>query len=185
MSPMHDQHLIEACLQADAKAQRALYEKYKKDWFMCCLRYANNKPEAEDMLQDAVIAIFSSLHTYDPQKGAFANWAHRVVVHAALRFIRKWRKMDYMTDSEQAAHHYADRSESVYDKIGAKELLNMVQQLPVGYRLVFNLYVIEGFKHHEIAEKLSISVSTSKTQLMKAKRMLRKQLEALLQNDCL
>ncbi len=184
MSFTDDNRLIEACLQSNRKAQKALYEKYKRAWFLCCLRYAGNKAEAEDMLQDAALAIFSDLATYDAKRGSFATWSHRVVVHAALRYIRKWRPIDRLTDSDTSALHQEDGSESVYDKLSAQELLDMVQRLPTGYRLVFNLYVIEGFKHHEIAEKLNISLSTSKTQLLKAKRMLRKKLEALLQNDC-
>ncbi len=183
MSFTDDNRLIEACLRFDRKAQKALYEKYKKSWFLCCLRYAANKAEAEDMLQDAAMAIFSDLATYDARRGAFSTWSHRVVVHAALRYIRKWRPIDSLTDPESSALFQEDESESVYEKMGAKELLDMVQSLPTGYRLVFNLYVLEGFKHAEIAEKLNISVNTSKTQLLKAKRMLRKKLEALLQKD--
>ncbi len=183
MPNTEDYRLVKACLRSDRKAQKILYEKYKKTWFLCCLRYANNKMDAEDMLQNAVMAIFLSLKTYDPEKAAFTTWAYRVVVNAALQHIRKWRKKDYLTDSEEQANNYPDDAETIYDKMGARELMDMVQRLPAGYRVVFNLYVIEGFKHHEIAEKLGISVSTSKTQLFKARQMLKKQLELLFQNQ--
>ena len=178
-----DFRLVQACMRSDRKAQKALYEKYKKSWFMCCLRYADNKMDAEDMLQNAVIAIFSSLKTYDANKAPFSTWAYKVVVNAALQHIRKWRKNDYLTESEASANNYPDQTETIYDKMSARELMDMVQRLPTGYRVVFNLYVMEGYKHHEIAEKLGISISTSKTQLFKARQMLKKQLELLFQNQ--
>ncbi len=178
-----DLKLIEACLQNDRKAQKQLYEEHKTAWFLCCLRYAEDRMEAEDILQNAVISIFTSLKSFDPDKGTFSTWSNRVVINAALQFLRKWRPVDYRTVSEAEALDYPDKSETIYDRLNAQELVRMVQQLPLGYRMVFNLYVIEGFKHHEIAEQLKITIGTSKSQLFKAKKMLKKRLELLFQNQ--
>jgi RNA polymerase sigma-70 factor (ECF subfamily) len=147
---------------------------------MICLRYAHNKAEAEDMLQEGLISVFTNLKQYDPEKASFSVWSNKIMVNAALQYLRKWKKLNFNKDID----NYEDRlsyPEDVFGKLGAKELTTMVQQLPDGYRIVFNLYVIEGYKHREIAEKLSISENTSKTQLLKAKKMLRTQLEEVLQ----
>jgi RNA polymerase sigma-70 factor (ECF subfamily) len=172
--------IIKKCLKGNARAQRALYDTHKVKWFMICLRYAHNKTEAEDILQEGLISVFKNLKQYDPKKADFAAWSNKVIVNAALQYLRKWKKFDF----NQSIDNYEDRlsyPEDVFGKLGAKELTTMVQQLPDGYRIVFNLYVIEGYKHREIAEKLSISENTSKTQLLKAKKMLRNQLEEVLQ----
>jgi RNA polymerase sigma-70 factor (ECF subfamily) len=147
---------------------------------MICLRYAHNKSEAEDMLQDGLISVYNNLKQFDPGKAEFSFWSNKIMVNAALQYLRKWKKLNFNKDID----NYEDRlsyPEDVFGKLGAKELTTMVQQLPDGYRIVFNLYVIEGYKHREIAEKLSISENTSKTQLLKAKKMLRTQLEEVLQ----
>ena len=147
---------------------------------MICLRYAPNKAEAEDMLQEGLISVFKELKQYDPKRATFSAWSNKVMVNAALQYLRKWKKLNF----NQHIDDYEDQfmqQEEVSDKIGAKELNSMVQNLPDGYRIVFNLYVMEGYKHREIAEKLSISENTSKSQLMKAKNMLRGQLEKVLE----
>jgi RNA polymerase sigma-70 factor (ECF subfamily) len=172
--------IIKKCLKGNAHAQRMLYDDHKVKWFMICLRYAQNRAEAEDMLQEGLIMIFKNLKQYDPDKASFSTWSNKVIVNAALQYLRKWKKLNFNRDIED----YEDilsYKESVFETLGAKELTSLVQQLPDGYRIVFNLYAIEGYKHKEIAEKLSISESTSKTQLLKAKKMLRTQLEEVLQ----
>ena len=171
--------IIRKCLKHNARAQRHLYEKHKVKWFMICLRYAHNRSEAEDMLQEGLISVFKDLRQFDPDKAAFSSWSNKVMVNAALQHLRKWKKLDFnrnVADYEEKLTHSGD----VFDKLSAKELTAFVQDLPDGYRVVFNLYVIEGYKHKEIAEMLSISESTSKTQLLKAKKMLRSRLEKVL-----
>ena len=120
------------------------------------------------------------LKQYDPKKAAFGAWSSKVMVNASLQYLRKWRKLNFNQSigekEEQIAHH-----DEVYEKLGAKELTAIIQELPDGYRSVFNLYVVDGYKHREIAEMLSISENTSKSQLMKAKNMLRTRLEKVLQ----
>jgi RNA polymerase sigma-70 factor (ECF subfamily) len=147
---------------------------------MICLRYAGSKTEAEDMLQEGLISIFKDLKQYDPMRAAFGAWSSKVMVNASLQYLRKWHKLSFnqsiSQQEEQIPHH-----DVVYEQLGAKELTAIIQELPEGYRTVFNLYVIDGYKHREIADILSISENTSKSQLMKAKNMLKTRLEKVLQ----
>lgn len=147
---------------------------------MICLRYAHNKAEAEDMLQEGLISIFKDLRQFDPKKAAFSAWSNKVMVNAALQHLRKWKKLIFDQQLDDYENQLTN-NEDVMGSLGTKELMKFVQQLPDGYRVVFNLYVIEGYKHKEIAEILSIAESTSKTQLLKAKKMLRNQLETVLE----
>ncbi len=173
--------LIKKSIKGNATAQRSLYEKYKTKWFMVCLRYSRDRSEAEDMLQEGLISIFKDMYQYDVTKGYFSTWSNRVLVNAILQFIRKWKKIKYHVDVDELKDSLSSQEE-IYSNLGAKELTQLIQKLPLGYRVVFNMYVIEGFKHKEIAAQLEISENTSKTQLYKAKRMLRNQLEDILQN---
>ncbi|PLW93566.1 MAG: RNA polymerase [Marinilabiliales bacterium] len=172
--------IIKKCLKGNSQAQRALYNMHKVKWFMICLRYAHNKSEAEDMLQDGLISVFNNLKQFDPGKAEFSVWSNKVIVNAALQYLRKWKKLNF----NQPIDDYEEKlsiGETVIETLGAKELTALVQNLPDGYRTVFNLYVMEGYKHREIAEILNISENTSKSQLLKAKKMLRNQLEEVLQ----
>lgn len=172
--------IIKKCKRNNARAQRELYEMYRVKWFMICLRYSRDRDEAEDMMQEGLISIFKQIKQYDPDKAGFPAWSNKVMVNAALQYLRKWKNIQFnqdIDDYEDKFHHEDD----VYSKIGARELTAMVQNLPDGYRTVFNLYVMEGYKHREIAEMLSISENTSKTQLLKAKNMLRDRLEKVLE----
>jgi RNA polymerase sigma factor (sigma-70 family) len=174
-----EKRTIKKCLKNNALAQRELYEEHKVKWFMICLRYAHNKDEAQDMLQEGLINVFNNLKQFDSSKGNFSVWSNKVIVNAALQQLRKCKKLNFdesITDYENKLSN----NEEVLAQIGAKELTKMVQSLPEGYRVVFNLYVVEGYMHREIGEILGISENTSKTQLLKAKRMLRNQLEKVL-----
>ncbi len=161
------------------EAQRALYLEYRTKWYMLCLRYGKNRFEADDMLQEGLIQIFKDLHQFDVNRGSFATWSSRVLSNAALRYLKKQNWHNSIANIEEVYDH-AVSEEDAYDKLAAKELTAFVQQLPMGYRLVFNMYVMEGYSHKEIAEQLEISVGTSKSQLSKAKKMLRNKLENVL-----
>ena len=135
---------------------------------------------AEDIVQDTFVVLYRDLYQYKPT-GALGAWVRRVTVNTALMHIRKKR----MVFSEIEIHTLAENRQSddnILSAIGAREIMKMVQQLPDGYRMVFNLYVVEGFTHKEIAEQLKVSVNTSKSQLSRAKRMLRNVLEKTLMN---
>jgi RNA polymerase sigma-70 factor (ECF subfamily) len=172
--------LIKKCLRKNPEAQRHLYEKYRVKWFMICLRYSRSRAEAEDMLQEGLISVFNNLKQFDIKKAAFSTWSSKVMVNAALQNLRKWKKLDYHEDIVTHTNLVMEQ-EDVYQKLGAKEITEIVSGLPEGYRVVFNLYVVEGYKHKEIADMLGISENTSKSQLRKAKIMLRDQLEHIIQ----
>ncbi len=174
----NDHHLIQKILAGNRQAERTLYEKYKRSWFRLCLRYGKNSTEAEDILQEGLILIFRDLKQFDANRGVFASWSNRVLVNAALRYLKKHQWQQSFANLDEA-NDETSFSETILQKITAKELTEVIQGLPMGYRVVFNMYAIEGYSHKEIAKALNISVSTSKSQLFKARKALRKQLEIL------
>ena len=170
-----DQIIIQGCLKGNRQAQSDLYQKYKSMLFGVCLRYASNHEEAEDILQDGFIAIYRDLYQYRPV-GALGAWLRKVMVNTALQHLRKKKKM-FSQVSLEKVYHLEDRDTDIFGQFRAKALVGMLQQLPDGYRTVFNMYVVEGYSHKEIAEQLNISESTSKSQLSRAKASLREKLE--------
>ncbi len=166
-----DQAII-AAKKGNPVAQRYLYDTYKVPLFTVCLRYSRDRSEAEDILQEGFIKIFKDLKQY-AGKGAVGAWMRKVMVNTALQYIRKWKK-DWKHEDSGDYQDAFQSSATVFQQLGLQELTKLIQQLPDGYKIVFNLYVIEGYSHKEIAEILGISESTSKTQLFKAKGALRK-----------
>jgi len=152
---------------------------YKRSWFTICLRYNNNRFDAEDCLQTALVRIFSKLRQFDESKGSFKNWSNRIVVNANIAFLKRQRALN-ITDLDDDVLVYDDIQIDKENMISSENLIKVVQQLPVGYRSIFNLYVLEGFNHKEISDLLNISIGTSKSQLARAKKLLRNQLEELL-----
>lgn len=143
---------------------------------MLCQRYGTNKQEADDIMQEGLIQIFKDLHQFDASKAGFATWSSRVMSHAALRFLKKNQWHQTLLNIEDQ-HETEDDNLTIYDQLAAKELTRLIQQLPIGYRIVFNMYVLEGYSHKEIGVALNISEGTSKSQLSKAKNALRQKLE--------
>ena len=143
---------------------------------MIALRYGKNKMQAEDILQEGLIAIFKNLHQYDHRKAAFSTWSTRVLINAGLRYLKKNNWPNTFKDIDEV-YDLGDDGETIYDQLSAKELTLLIQKLPVGYRLVFNMYAVEGYSHKEIAKELGIEVGTSKSQLSKARKTLRVYLE--------
>ncbi len=177
---LDNNQLIRKCLAGNPSAQKALYEAYKVPLFRVCLRYANDRAEAEDMLQDGFIKIFQDLKNYRGT-GAFGGWMRKLMVNVALQHLRKKKRLFPPIDLQEV-HEQFQTDEDIHAEINAKALTQLVQQLPPGYRAVFNLYVIEGYSHKEIAEQLGITLSTSKSQLFKAKATLRGILEKMIIN---
>ncbi len=168
--------LVKNCLKGDRNAQRQLYEQYKVSMYNLCLRYAKDKDEAKDFLQEGFITVFKDLHQYT-FSGALGGWIRRVIVNVALQHIRRNKKNIFTDVSlEHISDTYAD-NQKLFSRYREKAILKMVQDLPDGFRVVFNMYVIEGYSHKEIADQLNISVNTSKSQLSRAKAALRKKLE--------
>ena len=172
--------MISGVINKERVAQSLLYEKYQTTWYMICLRYQKNKDDALDCLQNALINIFLKIEQFDVEKGNFKAWSCRVVVNDNLMFLRKKVNSFKVADIDEITF-IPEQPETALDILSAEELTKMVQNLPNGYRTVFNLYVIEGFAHQEIAEILDISVGASKSQLFKARKLLQKKLEVLLE----
>jgi RNA polymerase sigma factor (sigma-70 family) len=165
--------LITDCLAGKRNAQEALYKKYSSKMLAICLRYLSDKAEAEDAMINGFVRVFSQLENFR-QEGSFEGWIRRIVVNEALAMLRKKSKM-YLEPAESADYHADYQIEEKH--LEAEELLAMVQQLPTGYRTVFNLYAIEGYSHKEIADLLGITESTSKSQLNRARNMLKNAIE--------
>lgn len=164
--------LIHGCIKGDRYAQNQLYSLFASRMFVVCLRYSKNKDEAEDILQEGFMKVFTFLHQYNFE-GSFEGWIRKIMVNCALQKYRSKTRLHAVVDIETSEQEIAT-TENIIAQIGTKELLNMIQQLPPGYRLIFNLYVFEGMKHREIAEQLGISEGTSKSNLYDARAILQK-----------
>ena len=143
-----------------------------------CLRCAGNNMEADDILQEGFIKVFKSLHKFR-NEGSFKGWRRRTFINTAINHCKKNKKYAQMCDVEEISA-IDKRSENVLDMLSREELLNLIQKLPKGYRTVFNLNVIEGYTHREIGEMLNISDNTSKSQLARAKEVLRKKINLMM-----
>lgn len=163
--------LIKEALAGKEAAFKALYELYKKAMYIICLRYNDNKEDAEDRLQESFIKIFKELHQFDRERGSFYTWCSRVTINTNLEYIRK-QKIVFQEIKEDTINSMKEQY-NVLAEMELKEIILQVQKMPPGYRTVFNLYFFEGYNHKEIAENLGISENTSKTQLMKSKAYLK------------
>jgi len=174
-----DDRLIKDCLSGNKQAQYELYQRFSGVLFGICLRYVRNRAEAEDLLQEAFIKIFSRLDSFG-FKGSFEGWLKRLVVNQAINFRRDNLKQLFVSTRADLPETENDEEPDTVDIVSLpqQKLLQMVQSLPDGYRLVFNLYVFEEQSHQQIASLLGISESTSKTQLMKARNKLKILIEA-------
>ncbi len=166
-----EKQLVEACIKGERTAQKKLFELYGRRMMAVCLRYGRHREEAEDMLQDGFIRVFEYLHTFNFQ-GPLEAWIRRVVVNAALRIIN--RKSHSHEDIGLPEYYDVPTNDNILAKLSEKEILGYIHQLPDGYRNVFNMYIIEGYSHREISEMLGCQESTSRSQLVKAKKMLQK-----------
>ncbi len=168
-----EDELIKGCLRRDANAQRQLYDTFSSKMYSICYRYVKNPMEAEDILVTSFMKVFDKINQFKSE-GSFEGWIRRIVVNEALTFLRRNRSMYLETELE-----HADR-EPDYSMLGdhleAEDLLNMIKELPTGYRIVFNMYAIDGYSHKEIADQLGISENTSKSQLSRARTYLQKML---------
>jgi RNA polymerase sigma-70 factor (ECF subfamily) len=175
---MRDQQIIELCAKHDRKAQQVLYDKYSRLLLGVCLRYATDKAEAEDILQDSFLKIFFSIKDFTGS-GSFIGWLRKVAVNTAITHYHKNLKYRYHVDIEEYVTIEAGVMSFEEDFFTSDELYKVLNELPTGYRMVFNLYAVEGFKHKEIAEMLGIDTNTSKSQYSRAKAVIRDKLEKL------
>jgi RNA polymerase sigma factor (sigma-70 family) len=166
--------LIDRCIQRDEKARKELYDLFSVQMFNVCLRYARNRSQAEDIFQDSFIKVFENLHKLS-NKNQFPGWIKRVFVNTAIDNIRTNNKYE-SNEHLHVIDHFSDIEPSIIEDMSHRDLLTLVQQLPPRAKIVFNLYVNEGYSHKEIAEELGISVGTSKSHLFDAKNILKNKL---------
>lgn len=165
--------IIQACRQGDRRAQQVLYDRYAPAMFAVCKRYLRRPEDAEDVLLEAFFKIFTNLEQFKFE-GSFPGWLRRIVVNEALMFLRRKHNFNELQGLDTLE---VSLNSSVLQELVAQDILNLLELIPVGCRTVFNLYVLEGYRHREIAQMLQISINTSKSQLIAAKKKLRYLLE--------
>lgn len=175
---MSDQQIIEGCARHDRKAQQALYDQYSRFLLGVCLRYATDKAEAEDILQESFLKIFLSIKNFSGT-GSFIGWLRKIAVNTAITSYHKNLKYRYHVEIEDYVSVETGVTSFEEDFFTSDELYKVLNELPAGYRMVFNLYAVEGYKHKEIAEILGIDTNTSKSQYSRAKAVIRSKLEKL------
>ena len=163
----------QGCQAEDKKSQAMLYDYFSKKMFVVCLRYAQTTLEAEDILQNGFIKVFTKHHLYDG-KGSLEGWIKRIMVNTAIESYRQSK--DKFNDSIQEHHYNTIQSPFSSDNTSYNDLLQLIKELPLGYRTVFNLFAIEGYSHKEIAEMLGINEGSSKSQLSRARALLQQKL---------
>lgn len=166
-----EQELIKGCLRRDPATQKRLYDTFSSKMYALCCRYVKDSMEAEDVLITAFTKILDKIDQYK-HEGSFEGWIRRIVVNESLTYLRRNRNMYLETELEAA--DFEPDYQSLSDNLEAEDLLKMISELPSGYRIVFNLYAIDGYSHKEIAEQLGISENTSKSQLSRARTYLQK-----------
>lgn len=175
---MSERQIIELCARHNSKAQQVLYDKYSRLLLGVCLRYASDKAEAEDILQDSFLKIFYNIKDFSGS-GSFIGWLRKVTVNTAITHYHKNLKYRYHVEIEEYVSAETGVMSFEEDFFTSDELYKVLNELPTGYRMVFNLYAVEGYKHKEIAEMLGIDTNTSKSQYSRAKAVIRDKLEKL------
>jgi RNA polymerase sigma factor (sigma-70 family) len=170
-----ESELVEGCQAGKPFYQRALYQQYNRLMFGVCLRYADNHDDAKDILQDGFIKVFKHINSFKG-KGSFEGWIRRIMVHTSIEHYRRNSRY-FMVDIKEAGDMEFDAD--ALSSLSRNEILEIISELPAGYRTVFNLYVIEGYTHQEIAKMLGVSEGTSKSQLSRAKKILQEKLTKL------
>lgn len=174
MTPERNQNipesdLIVGCLQGNRRMQEELYRRFSPRMYAVCLRYAPNAEEAQDILQEGFIKIFKKLDSFRGE-GSFEGWVRRIFVNTAIEHFRRKRYLMPVTEKEE--NTIEGKYTSALDDLAEKDIMALIQELSPGYRTVFNMYVVEGYTHKEIADMLGISEGTSKSQLSRAKVIL-------------
>lgn len=182
---MEELQLIEGCKKQERRSQQIVYERYGRVMYGICLRYSSDAESAQDLLHDGFIKVFTHMVSYEG-KGSFEGWMKRIFINLALETIRKDKiKKQYSEDIENLTDtdDIRDDSNDDIDKISESELMKMVQELPQGYRSVFNLYAIEEYSHKEISEALGIAEGTSRSQYIRARLLLQEKVKAYLKRQ--
>ena len=171
---LSESEIIKGCLAGDSAAQRMLYKRFAGKMLLVCLRYIKNRDEAEDVLQEGFLLVFQKLSQFKAE-GSFEGWIRKIMVNKSIEQLRRSSFIYPTVDIEEREDHFVS-AEDILSNIASKDLLKMIQELPVAYGIIFNLYVFEGLKHREIAEQLGISEGTSKSNLSDARAILKKKI---------
>jgi RNA polymerase sigma-70 factor (ECF subfamily) len=173
ISKIELQRLIQGCVASNRTSQEEIYRLYSPSLFSLCMRYSGNREEAEEILQDGFLKMFQFMHQFK-NTGSFEGWARRIFINCSLqRYREKERKIKIMPLKDD---YHLLAEVSIPGRLFERDLIRLIQALPRAYRMVFNLYVMEGLKHREIAELLNISEGTSKSNLFDARKLLKKHL---------
>ncbi|MFN8211923.1 MAG: sigma-70 family RNA polymerase sigma factor [Bacteroidales bacterium] len=175
---VNDLEIIKGCARHDRKAQKMLYDRYSRFLLGVCMRYSTDRSEAEDILQDAFMKIYFSIGDFSGT-GSFAGWLRKVAVNTAITHYHRNLKHRHHIEIEEFVSVETGTESFEEELFSADELYKVLNDLPSGYRMVFNLYAVEGYKHKEIAEMLGIDTNTSKSQYSRAKAVLREKLDNL------
>lgn len=167
---MTEQTILTGCLNNDPVAQRELYNRYSPKMLSVCYRFAQNREDAEDMLQEGFIRVFTQLHSFR-NSGSFEGWIRRIIVHTCINFLKKHKKFNESLDLAFVSNVQV-KEETIPSIMFARQVIECIRLLPAGYRTVLNLYAIDGYSHKEIAVMLEIEESTSRSQYTRAKTML-------------
>ena len=168
---MTETEIIQGCLNKQASAQEKLYGLYSRRMMAVCLRYTRSRFEAEDIFHEAFVKVFANIHSW--KGGSFEGWIRRIFVNTAINHYHQNRKYFDHVDSSHAETILSSSADIIAD-LSNQELMEMANRMPAGYKLIFNLHVVEGYNHNEIAEMLNIAEGSSKSQLSKAKAYMKK-----------
>lgn len=166
-----DDWLVKECIRRNPEAQKALFDRFAPRMIGVCFRYVHNRADAEDIVQDGFIKVFQSLHQFQ-SRGSLEGWIRKIMVNTALNFLNKHKRLMHSMRTEE--DFQPEAQERADGAVHQQDLLQMMQQLPEGYRTIINLYAIEGYSHKEIGEMLGIAEVTSRSQYSRGKELLLK-----------
>jgi len=172
---MNEQEIIQSCIRKDTKAQKFLYEKYSAMLLGVCLRYSRSRRDAEDILQEGFLKIFINIRSYSG-RGSFEGWMKRIIINSSITYYHQNLKYKHHSDITEINESEILEKELETSEFSQEELLNVINQLSDGYRMVFNMFAIEGYKHKEIAAMLKIDINTSKSQFSRARKIIQQKL---------
>jgi RNA polymerase sigma-70 factor (ECF subfamily) len=174
-----EKQLIAGCKEGKAWAQKEIFERYASVMLSVCVRYVTDRETAKDLLQEGFIKLYTKIDTYSGA-GSFEGWIRRIFVTTALEYLRQKNALNQSVNIEDYSNLIADTEPTILEKISANDLMECIAGLPDGYRTVFNLYAIEGYTHAEIGDMLAINESTSRSQFMRARNILQKNVQILI-----
>jgi RNA polymerase sigma-70 factor (ECF subfamily) len=167
---MTEELILQGCQKNDPAAQQLLYQRYSPKMLSVCYRYAKSREDAEDMLQEGFVKVFLQINRYE-HRGSLEGWILRVIVHTCINHLKKYKKFNDVVDLAYASN-LVIKEDNIPGIVQAKQIVESIRALPIGYRTVLNLYAIEGYSHKEIGSMLEIEESTSRSQYTRAKNLL-------------